>query len=186
MLEHLKLNIGKNVVLELANGRRISGKLTEVDNQKARMDTGNGIATIPLNAFLIFWENIDISLSRDVEQDDEKSKSQQCGCNGYQFNQPCIGAYACNAFPYQSCNAQYTQPCTGAYTQPCSVPFNQPCTGTYVCNTFPIQPCYAPYTQTCTGAFACYTYPFQPCNAYSYTQPCTEAYACNVFPYRQR
>jgi hypothetical protein len=159
VLEHLKLNIGKNVVLELANGRRISGKLTEVDNQKARMDTGNGIATIPLNALLIFWENIDISLSRDVEQDDEKSKSQQCGCNGYQFNQPCTGAYACNAFPYQSCNAQYTQPCTGAYA----------------CNVFPYQPCNAQYTQPCTGAYT------QPCSV-PFSQPCTGTYACNTFP----
>lgn len=186
------------MVTELSNGRKISGKLMEANQQYVRIETGEGICTFPTHAILVLWETPHRCLSgeREVYGPGLTNGSQEtwksCStASGY----TCSNSYTC--LPPHYCGSGFSCPTAyaTAYQVPCTCNFTVP-----GCNTFQIQqPCCVPYQQACTTfpvQQPCATYQYQQqcamayqqqCATYQYQQPCGMSYQqqCNAYPYQQ-
>ncbi|MFA4884727.1 MAG: hypothetical protein WC601_02925 [Desulfotomaculaceae bacterium] len=109
MLDQLLANQGKKIVIELVNGRKISGTVLSANQQSLRLETDEGIGNIPAQAVYIVWEAPAQTLTREsMDEIADKlrdSVKAEIACTGFQFicNQQyicrppdfCSGAFAC-------------------------------------------------------------------------------------------
>lgn len=113
MLEQLKASQGKKVVLELVNGRMIAGSILSVDEHIVRMETEEGIGSLPVSSVQIIWDTLKRSLTgEDMEQLAEQLKDKfqsKIACSGFQFN--CLQSYICR--PPDFCTGSFA--CPGTY-----------------------------------------------------------------------
>ncbi|NPV72819.1 MAG: hypothetical protein HPY89_03265 [Pelotomaculum sp.] len=180
MLAQLQANQGKKVVLELVNGRVVTGTVLAADEQFVRLGTDEGTATIPLNAVQIVWEPAARSLTEDEMKDiaeklRESAKAQYVCLSAAGFS--CPVSYTCR--PPHSCFAGFI--CPGSFVDlggggvPCITEFYgfMPGSGAAVpgqggyeeakaqiaCTAFPGFTCAQSYIcrppDTCTFSFAC-------------------------------
>lgn len=184
MLDQLQANQGKSITLELLKGRKISGKILLVNQQYVRIETGEGVGTIPLSAIQVIWESHAADLNEDnmeylaekLRNSVEDSRINCTSVAGF----TCLNQYVC--IPPDNC--VYTFACPGRYTpaapqggcpqfqffQPCGVRFYQPCGF-----RFQFIPCGRPFTQPCYFQFQQPCGPFQfqqPCGPFQFQQPC--------------
>ena len=134
MLEQLSANINKAVVIELVNGRKISGKVLSADQQFLRLETDEGIGTIPVQAVYIVWETPSRTLTgENMDEIAEKlrdSVKAEIACQSFPgFN--CAQSYICR--PPDTCTFNFT--CPGSFVpggggSTCTVPGGFACTGT--------------------------------------------------------
>lgn len=114
MLEQLKANIGKTVVIELVNGRKISGTVLSAEQHYVRLQSDDGIGAIPVEAVYIVWETPARTLtSKNMDQIAEKlrdSVKAEIACNSFPgFN--CAQSYICR--PPDTCTFNFS--CPGRY-----------------------------------------------------------------------
>ncbi len=114
MLEQLKANIGKTVVIELVNGRKISGTVLSAEQHYVRLQSDEGIGAIPVEAVYIVWEAPARTLtSENMDQIAEKlrdSVKAEIACNSFPgFN--CAQSYICQ--PPDTCTFNFS--CPGRY-----------------------------------------------------------------------
>ncbi|OPX85176.1 MAG: hypothetical protein A4E53_03643 [Pelotomaculum sp. PtaB.Bin104] len=124
---------GKKAVIELLNGRKISGTVLAVDQNCVRIETAEGIGTVPVKSILVVWEDPLRSAAQDVAGWMRDSVKAHIGCTGPQFS--CTQQYVCRPPDY----------CTGAFS----------CPGSYVpsaCGPFEFgSQCNIPIGYTCAG-----------------------------------
>jgi len=112
LLEQLQARQGKNIVIELVNGKKISGKVLSVDQQYVQVETNEGVGLISLHAVYIVWE---MSRSLTEENMDQlaglmrDSLKAQIACTGAEFN--CRQQYICR--PPDICTSFFA--CPGSY-----------------------------------------------------------------------
>lgn len=174
MLDQLQVNQGKTMVVELVNGRKISGTLIAVNPQYVRMDTEEGVGTIPLKSIQVCWENVARSVNEENMEylakqlrSTEESRINCTAVPGF----TCVNQYIC--IPPDNC--VYTFACPGRYSPGapqggCGFQFYQPC-------GFPFffVPCGVRFTQPCYFRFIPPCGPFQfqqPCGPFQFQQPC--------------
>lgn len=111
MLEQLQALQGKTVVVELVNGRKLSGTLITVSQQYMRMETDEGVGTVPIAAIQVIWESLGRSVSQEqLEYIEQQAKDQaRINCVGG-FN--CLAQYICR--PPDFCSFGPFQ-CPGSY-----------------------------------------------------------------------
>lgn len=113
MLEQLQASQGKKIVLELVNGRILSGTVLTVNEQFVRLGTDEGVGTIPVEAIQIIWENLKRSLTEERMEDLaaklRDGAKAQIACTGAQFN--CRSQYICR--PPDVCTGFFA--CPGRY-----------------------------------------------------------------------
>ncbi|MCL6638718.1 MAG: hypothetical protein K6T80_03435 [Firmicutes bacterium] len=129
MFEPLLSKQGKSVVVELSNGRKITGKVLAVDQQFIRIETDEGIGTIPLYAIYIVWDSLTRSIAgkhmEEIAGQLREDLKAQIACTGAQFS--CRQTYICR--PPDVCTGFFA--CPGSY-----VPFQggSQCPATYTCS----------------------------------------------------
>jgi sRNA-binding regulator protein Hfq len=110
LLEQLKSNIGKTVVIELVNGRKISGTVQSADQQYVRLESDEGNGTIPVQAVYIVWETPSRTLtSENMDEIAEKlrdSVKAEIACTGVRFD--CTTRYICS--PPHNCSGAFSCP----------------------------------------------------------------------------
>jgi len=116
LFDQLQSYKGKKVILELVNGRIISGTVLALDREFIRFNTDDGLGILPVNAVQIIWEARERSLTeKNMEEIAGKlrdSVKTQIACTGAQF--ACQQQYICRP----------PDICTGAFSCPFSyVPF---------------------------------------------------------------
>lgn len=136
MLEQLKANTGKTVVIELANGRKISGKVLSADQQYVRLESDEGIGTIPVQAVYIVWETPSRTLtSENMDEIAAKirdSVKAEIACVSFP-GFTCAQSYICR--PPDSCTFSFNCPGTfvpgggGGGGSTCTVPAGFTCAG---------------------------------------------------------
>ncbi|MDD2553566.1 MAG: hypothetical protein PHP51_03210 [Desulfotomaculaceae bacterium] len=114
MIEQLKVNIGKTVVIELVNGRKISGTVMSAEQRYVRLQSDEGIGVIPVEAVYIVWEAPSRTLTNEnMDQIAEKlrdSVKAEIACNSFPgFN--CAQSYICR--PPDTCTFNFS--CPGSY-----------------------------------------------------------------------
>ncbi|MDD3653564.1 MAG: hypothetical protein PHO01_05170 [Desulfotomaculaceae bacterium] len=210
MLEHLKANQGKRIILELTNGRILPVTVSSVDQETVRFETDDGVGIIHLKNIQIIWEPVKRSLTEEnmkalAQKLREKVKTQ-IACTGAQFN--CSQQYTCR--PPDLCTGSFA--CPGSYVpsqggSQCPVTFA--CTGTqffgfvgsqesdpqaeivcigpiFFCGPFQFgQPC-RPFTVGC-GPFQ-FGQPCRPftvgCGPFQFGQPCRPfTFGCGPFQF---
>ena len=161
MLEQLKASQGKKIVLELVNGRMVSGTIVAVDENFVRVEAEEGVGTIPVSAVQIIWDSLKRSLTGEAMEDlaeqlKDKIKAE-IACTGFQFN--CQQSYICRPPDF----------CTGAFA----------CPGSYVPSQGGSQ---CPVTFGCAGAqFYGFVGPQESGQPYAGEAPKAEI-ACTGFP----
>lgn len=127
MLEQLQANQGKKIVLELVNGRVISGTVLAVEQQFVRLGTDEGIGTIPVSAVQIIWEAAKRSLTEENMEEiagklRDGVKAQYVCFGAAGFNCPavyaCLPPHACISF---ACPGTFAD--LGGGPTPCVAPF---------------------------------------------------------------
>lgn len=173
MLDQLLASQGKQIVIELANGRKISGTVLSANQQYLRLESDEGIGNIPVQAVYIVWETPAQTLTKENMdeiagklRDSVKANIAYTGQQLYGFETPQDLGYpmasqyeqdeikaqiACTSFPGFSCVRSYI--CRPPDT--CS--FRFACPGSYV-PSFPSG-----------GGGAC---PFFACGPFQFGQPC--------------
>lgn len=134
MLEQLKASLDKKVVLELVNGRMISGMVMAVDQQFVRVGTDEGVGTIPVDAVQIIWEPLKRSITQEnmehiaAQMRDSVKENLICYPSGFS----CPGAYSCLpphfCFPNFLCGPAGFSPTPGG---PPGCVTGYVCTGTF-------------------------------------------------------
>lgn len=182
MLEQLLANQGKKLVIELVNGRKISGAVLSVNQQYLRLETEEGTGNIPLQAVYIVWEAPTRTLTQEnmdeIAQKLRDSVKAEIACTGVQFicsqqyicRPPdfCSGAFACpgSYVPFQGgsqCPVAFACPGTqffGIVGPEMAGHFEQDDLKTHIaCTGFPGFTCARSYIcrppDTCTFRFAC-------------------------------
>lgn len=177
MLDKLIANVGKQLVVELVGGKKLSGTLVEANVEYVRIDTTEGLATFPFAVVGIFWEPMKRSLTEEnmdfIANQLRSEEQSRINCtsvsgftcwNQYYCTPPdnCVYTFACPgvytpAQPQGGCPAfQFYQPCTYGIYQPCTYGIYQPCTyGIYQpCGfRFFFQPCFYQFQQPCYFPF---------------------------------
>lgn len=144
MFEQLQANQGKAIILELVNGRTISGILLAVSEQFLRVASAEGTGTIPVNSVYIVWENPKRPLTREnintvEEQAGDDVKEQYICPSAY----TCSPRYSCT--PPHICNIGFS--CQSAAFNMSSIA----CTpATYTCGHQ-----YVPFTGNCPSGVLC-------------------------------
>jgi len=137
LLKQLQASQGKNIVLELVNGRIISGTILAVDQQFVRVESDDGVGTIPVNAVQIIWETLTRSLTvenmENIAEQLRDSAKANLVCTGTpgQGVFECPQIYTCRP-PFACMNVVSCvqkvnvppSPCPAAFT--CRPPFNVP------------------------------------------------------------
>lgn len=202
MLEQLQANLGKHLVLELANGKKISGQVISVNEQSVRMETEEGTGIIPVGAIMVAWENPARSLTEDsmeyLANKLSNSENTRITCNGVPaYN--CVNQYYCvppdNCVRVFSCPGQYVpaSPQGGCVQFHYKWPFHYPWTpfAAPYCSPFQYQFCGpGSFLHHCRQRFQCISFQFyhpcgpyhfnQPCNRFHFHQPCVGAYMCGT------
>jgi hypothetical protein len=161
---------GKRIVVELANGKRLSGTVIEVDRQNMRLETDQGTCAILISAIEVVWEKTSPSPAYQSMADQDKKIQPE-------LEQLCTHMHA------RPCTMAFSQPCTQAYAQPCSQMYGQqPCTQAYACYQQFGYPCAQSYAQTCPQAFTPQPYE-DPCyhRFGHFGRPCSTLFG-GVFP----
>ncbi|MHB8986931.1 MAG: hypothetical protein ACYC38_13590, partial [Eubacteriales bacterium] len=113
MIQQLQVNKGKKIVLELTNGRIISGTILDVSEQFVHLGTDDGVGTIPVNFVQIIWETTKSSLTEEnmdqIAGMLRESIKEQIACTGAQFT--CSLQYICR--PPDICTGAFA--CPGTY-----------------------------------------------------------------------
>lgn len=215
MLEQLQASQGKNIAVELVNGRIVSGTVLTVNEQYVRIETTEGVGSIPIKAIQIVWEPSKQTLTeKSMERLAEKlrdSVKAEIGCTGPQY--ACSQKYICK--PPIFCSGVYT--CPGNYVSgtcgpfqfgsQCNMPGGYSCPGSQqfygvvgpmanvggcpavYCGSFQYgQCCICQYQQPCGSQYTqpCVCMYQQPCGS-QYTQPCGSSYSvpCTLFQFQQ-
>lgn len=138
MLDQLLANQGKKVVVELVNGRKISGTVLLANQQFVRLETDEGIGNIPVQAVYIVWEAPAQTLTR--ENMDEIAEKLRDSVKAH---------IACTSFPGFTCTQSYI------CRPPDTCTYNFSCPGSYVpgaCGPFQFgSQCYIPGGFVCAG-----------------------------------
>ncbi|MDD4168897.1 MAG: hypothetical protein PHD36_01315 [Desulfotomaculaceae bacterium] len=112
---------GKKAVIELVNGRKISGTVLAVDRQCMRVETAAGVGTVPIQAILVVWEDRDHSPNEknmaELAGQLRDSVKAHIGCTGPQFS--CTQQYSCR--PPDYCTGLFS--CPGSYVPSACGPF---------------------------------------------------------------
>lgn len=132
MFERLKNCEGNKIVVELVNGKQISGTVVAVNQQDIRLETDEGVCVILISAIQIVWENLKRSLAEENMKD-------------IAFQARTAEENKINPDPYKPCYQAYSRPCYQAYAQPCPQPFmptpyEDPCF-----ERFGFGPCFFPF-----------------------------------------
>jgi len=89
LFEQLRASQGKNVALELVDGRIVSGTVLVANEQYVRIETMEGIGSIPIKSIQIVWEPAKQSLTeKSMERLAEElrdSVKAEIGCTGPQY-----------------------------------------------------------------------------------------------------
>jgi hypothetical protein len=143
--EHLQAYIGKNITIELVNGREFSGVVLSADHKFIRVETSEGIGTIPIQAVYIIWESLKRPLTEEtMQQLAEKIRASQTAGSGIESR------ISCTSFPGFTCSRQYI------CRPPDICTFSFACPGSY----FPAPP---------SGGGGC---PFFACGPFQFRPPC--------------
>lgn len=194
LLAQLKTSQGKNIVLELTNGRIISGKVLSVDQEIVRLETDNGVGSMHSDNILIIWEPMKRSLSGENMEvfaqklrDTVKTETAYPGAPSYGTAGP-MGSdpqaeIACVSFPGFTCSQRYIcrppDTCTFTFACPGSYVPGTPSGGggcpVFFCGPFQFgQPC-RPFVFGC-GPFQfgqpCGPFQFGGCGPFQFGQPC--------------
>jgi hypothetical protein len=202
MQNQLKAYQGKNIAIELTNGRQLFGTLLELNDKIIRVETDRGVATLLVDSIHIIWENQKRSLTeKDLEQiaeavEDLKVQyvcpsSFSCPGGGY----TCLPPHDCPVFTCQAGNFSLAgcNPSNGCYpSSGCN-----PSIGCYPssgCN--PSSGCYP--SSGCNPSIGCYPssgcnpsigcYPSSGCNpssGCSPSSPCSFSFVGKVKPRTQ-
>ncbi|MDO7786317.1 hypothetical protein [Desulforamulus aquiferis] len=178
MLEQLQADYGKKITIELVNGRKISGKIIAVSEQFVRLESNEGIGTVPISAIQVVWESVQNLTEENMDYLAEKLRKStdenRINCTSVS-GFTCLNQYVC--IPPDNC--VYTFACPGVYTPAgpqAGCPrfqFYQPCGF-----RFHFIPCGRPFTQPCYFRFVpspppCGPFQFQqPCGPFQFQQPC--------------
>lgn len=189
MLGQLQANLGKHLVVELVNGRKVSGTLVEANDQFIRMESEEGLATIPYGAIQVIWENMNRSINEEnmdfIAGQMSKEGESRINCSAFSgftcLNQYiclppdfCAGTFACPGVyspnqPQGGCTFNFIPGCTFNFTPGCTFFFNQPCDFRFYqpCGfRFHFQPCGFQFSQPCFVPFQ------QPCT-FHFGSQCT-------------
>ncbi|GAB6179842.1 hypothetical protein JCM14036_11610 [Desulfotomaculum defluvii] len=176
MLDQLQANLGKHLVVELVNGRKVSGTLVEANDRFIRMESEEGMGTIPYSAIQVIWENMNHTLNEEnmdfIANQMRKEEESRISCtavsgficqNQYYCLPPdyCAYTFACPGIyspsqPQGGCTYFFTPGCTYFFNQPCGFQFYQPCGFRFYfqpCGFRFTQPCYVPFQQPCAYPF---------------------------------
>lgn len=175
MLEQLKANQGKKIILELTNGRMFPGRVTALDQDFIRFETSDGVGIIPISNVQIIWEPVMCSLTEEnMEVLTRKLRDKikaEIACTGFPAF-TCSQRYICR--PPDTCTFSFA--CPGNYVPGSpsgggcplffcgSFQFGQPCRPfIFGCGPFQFgQPC-GPFT------FGCGPFQFgQPCGPFTF------------------
>lgn len=115
MLDQLLANQGKKIVVELVNGRKISGTVLAVSQQYLRLESDEGIGNIPVQAVYIVWEAPAQTLTK-------KNMDEIAG----KLRDSVKANIACTAFPGFTCSQSYI------CRPPDTCTFNFSCPGSFV------------------------------------------------------
>ena len=190
MFEQLQASQGKNMVVELVNGRKISGTIVSVNHEYIRIQAEEGACTIPMNAIQIIWESQNPSITEEnmryvAEQlrNDENNRINCTSVPGF----TCVNRYVC--IPPDNC--VFTFACPGVYSPAppqggCpAFQFQQPCGFQFGCIPFLFQ-CGFRFQQPCRPfQFNCSPFFFQcgsrfGCGPFQFQQPCTFQFGCTA------
>lgn len=194
MIEELSACAGKSLWIELINGRKINGTLLESNMQFIRLQTAEGVVTIPWTAILIISEKVcreegsealtEENMDYIAEQMRTEAAKTRINCtaapgftcsNQYVCIPPdnCVYTFACPGLytPAQpqgggGCTFYFSPGCTYYFQQPCGFNYYQPCGFRYY-----FLPCGNRFTQPCYFQYQ------QPC-VFQFQQPC-------YFPFQQ-
>jgi len=195
--EQLQNYTGKKIVIELINGRKISGVVLSSDQLFIRLESDEGVGIIPITAVNIVWETLNRSVTGEqMDQIAEQMKDSAKQYNVCPCEFSCPGSYTC-ASPYAchdivACGASVTSPCTLSHT--CTPPFNSPpmgCGMPYMCpakvaGMFPPGGCPAQVMSPVAEdnakvEIACTAFPGFTCSQQYICRPpdtCTFSFAC--------
>lgn len=109
MFKQLPVLTGKNVTVELVNGRIVSGAVLAVHEQYMCVETAAGVGTVPIKAIQIIWEPLtptqtEKSMERLAEKLRDSVKAEISGtgpqftCSQQYIGRPpdfCPGSFAC-------------------------------------------------------------------------------------------
>lgn len=137
MLKLLQASQGKKIVLELVNGRSISGTILAVEQQFVRVESDDGVGTIPVNAVQIIWETLTRSLTEENMENIAEQLRDSAKANLVCTGTPGQGAFVCPQIytcrPPFACMTAVScvqkvnvppSPCPAAFT--CRPPFTVP------------------------------------------------------------
>ena len=199
MIEELSACKGKLLHVELINGREIKGTLTESNMQFIRLDTHEGLITIPWSAILYISEKVcrDLNeanmdyIAEQMRSEEDKTRINCTAAPGFTCSNRyvcippdnCVYTFACPGVytPGQpqgggGCTFFFTPGCTFNFQQPCGFQFYQPCGYRFFfqpCGFRFQQPCYFQFQQPCGFEF------YQPCT-FNFQQPCTFQFGCTA------
>ncbi|RYD06161.1 hypothetical protein N752_04540 [Desulforamulus aquiferis] len=115
MLEQLQADYGKKITIELVNGRKISGKIIAVSEQFVRLESNEGIGTVPISAIQVVWESVQNLTEENMDYLAEKLRKStdenRINCTSVS-GFTCLNQYVC--IPPDNC--VYTFACPGVYT----------------------------------------------------------------------
>ncbi|OPY58581.1 MAG: hypothetical protein A4E55_00790 [Pelotomaculum sp. PtaU1.Bin035] len=96
-MEQLKASLNKKLVLELVNGRIISGTVMAVDQKFVRVGTDEGVGTVPVDAVQIIWEPSKRSLTQENMEHIAAQMRDSVKANLVCYPAPfsCPGTYGC-------------------------------------------------------------------------------------------
>jgi len=193
LLDQLLANQGKKVVVELINGRKISGTVLSANQQFVRLETDEGIGNIPVQAVYIVWETPAQTLTREnMDEIAEKlrdSVKAHIACTSFP-GFTCSQSYICR--PPDTCTYNFS--CPGSYVPGACGPFqfgaqcNIP--GGFVCAGTQFYGIVGPQGQPMAGQFgqddvkaqiACTAFPGFTCTRSYICRPpdtCTFSFAC--------
>ncbi|MDD3653169.1 MAG: hypothetical protein PHO01_03115 [Desulfotomaculaceae bacterium] len=128
---------GKKAVIELVNGRKIFGTILAVDQQCMRVETAEGVGTLPIKAILVIWEELHRSINeKNMEELAgrlRESVKAHISCTGPQFS--CTQQYVCRPPDYCtsvfSCPGSYVPSSCGPFVfgSQCNIPGGYTCAG---------------------------------------------------------
>lgn len=191
MLEQLKANTGKTVVIELVNGRKIPGVVLSADQQYVRLETDEGTGTIPVQAVYIVWEAPSRTLTgKDMDEIAEKlrdSVKAEIACTSFP-GFTCAHSYICR--PPDSCTFSFDCPGTfvpgigGGGGSQCGLPGGFSCPGLQfygIVGPGQVPPATEAAGQDIKAEIACTSFPGFTCARNYICRPpdtCTFSFAC--------
>ncbi|MDD3653889.1 MAG: hypothetical protein PHO01_06865 [Desulfotomaculaceae bacterium] len=197
MFEQLKAMQGKNIILELNNGRMLPGMVIDLDEDSIRFDTSDGVGIIPVSNVQIIWEPAQHSLTEeDMEVLTQKLRDKIKAESGLQQQGDIKTEIACISFPAFTCSQRYIcrppDTCTFSFACPGNYVPGFPSAGggcpIFLCGPFQFgQPC-RPFIVSC-GPFQ-FGQPCRPfivsCGPFQFGQPCGPfTFNCGPFQFGQ-